>query len=70
MIFACAKRVYSILPHQAEVEAIKYALSFAKSIEAAAMIVESDSKDYVDALAPSEKKFPGELEVFAVKFST
>ena len=36
----------------------------------AAMIVESDSKDCVDALAPSEKEFPGELEVFAVKFST
>ena len=34
------------------------------------MIVESDSKDYVNALAPSEKKFPGELEVFEMKFST
>ena len=58
MVFACAKRVYSNLPLQAEVEAIKWALSLAKSIDVAAMIVESDSKDCVDALAPSGKRVP------------
>ena len=39
-------------------EAIKWALSLAKSIEVAAMIVESDSKDCVNALAPFSKKVP------------
>ena len=58
VVFACAKRVYSNLPLQAEAEAIKWALSLAKSIEAAAMIVESDSKGCVDALAPFGKKVP------------
>ncbi|KAK9986524.1 hypothetical protein SO802_031475 [Lithocarpus litseifolius] len=43
VVFACAKRVYTILPLQAEEEAIKWALSLAKRLEAAAMIVESDS---------------------------
>ena len=53
MVFACAKKVYSNLPLQAEAEAITWALSLAKSIDAAAMIVENDSKDCVDALSPS-----------------
>ena len=53
VVFACAKRVYSNLPLQAEAKAIKWALSLAKSIDAAAMIVENDSKDCVDALSPS-----------------
>ena len=58
VVFACAKRVYSNIPLQAEAEAIKWALSLAKSLDAAAMIVESDSKVCVDALAPSSKKVP------------
>lgn len=45
VVFACAKRVYSSLPIKAEAEAIKRALCLAKNLEAAAMIVESDSKD-------------------------
>ena len=55
---ACSKRVYSNLPLQAKVEAIKWPLSLAKSIDVAAMIVESDSKDCVDALAPSGNQVP------------
>ena len=51
-------------------EAIKWALSLAKSIEVAAMIVESDSKDCVMHWHLLAKRFPGELEVIAVKFST
>ena len=39
-------------------EAIRWALILAKSIEAAAMIVEINSKGCVDALAPSGKKVP------------
>ena len=58
MVFACAKRVYFNLPLQVEAEAIKWALSLAKSIDVAAMIVESDSKDCVDALAPSSNQVP------------
>ena len=58
MVFACAKRVYSYLPLQAEAEAIKWALSLAKSFDVASMIVESDSKVCVDALAPSGKQVP------------
>ena len=58
VIFACAKRVYTNLPLQVEAEAIKWALSVAKRLEATAMIVESDSKDCVDALAHSCKNAP------------
>ena len=58
VVFACAKRVYSILPLQAEAEAIKWALSLAKSIDVATIIVESDSKVCVDALAPSGNQVP------------
>ena len=58
VVFACAKRVYFNLPLQTEAKAIKWALSLAKSIEVVAMIVESDSKGCVDALAPSGKKVP------------
>ena len=57
-VFACAKRVYFNLPLQAEVEAIKWALSLAKSLKVATMIVESDSKVCVDTLAPSRTKVP------------
>ena len=58
VVFACAKRVYSNIPLQAKAEAIKWALSLAKSLDTTAMIVESDSKVCVDALAPSGKKVP------------
>ncbi|XP_075633481.1 uncharacterized protein LOC142605940 [Castanea sativa] len=58
VVFACAKRVYSNLPIHAEAKAIKWALCLAKNLEAAAMIVESVSKDCVDALAPSGKLVP------------
>jgi len=58
VIFACAKRVYTNLPLQAEAEAIKWALSLTKRLETAALIVESDSKDCVDTLAPSCKNAP------------
>ncbi|KAL0005024.1 hypothetical protein SO802_012585 [Lithocarpus litseifolius] len=63
VVFACAKRVYSNLPLQAEAEAIKWALSLAKSLEAAAIIMESDSKDCVDGLAPSGKKIHWRIRV-------
>ena len=58
MVFSCAKKVYSNLPLQAEAEAITWALSLAKSIDVVAMIVESDSKDCVDALALSGNEVP------------
>ena len=56
VVFACAKRVYTSLPLQAEAKAIKQVLILAKRLEATAMFVESDSKDCVDTLAPSCKK--------------
>ena len=58
MVFACAKKVYSNLPLQAKAEAITWALSLAKSIDVVAMIVESDSKDCVDALTLSGNQVP------------
>ena len=43
LVFACSKRVNTILPLQAEAEAIKWALTLAANLEFEAIIIESDS---------------------------
>ena len=44
LVFACSKRMNTILPLQAEAEAIKWALTLATNLEFEAIIIELDSQ--------------------------
>ena len=44
LVFACSKRMNTILPLQAEAEAIKWALTLAANLEFEAIIIELDSQ--------------------------
>ena len=50
VVFACFERVNTMLPFQAEVEAIKWALNLASNLDVDSIVIESDSKSYIDAL--------------------
>ena len=50
MVFACFERVNTMLPFQAEVEAIKWALNLASNLDVDSIVIESDSKSSIDAL--------------------
>ena len=60
LVFACSKRVNTILPLQAEAKAIKWALTLAANLEFEAIIIELDSQVCSNLLSDLEAAPLGE----------
>ena len=62
MVFACSQKAKTAFPLQAEVEAVRWAISLAAKLEADNVIIETDSKICHDAI--HELILPPALENF------
>ena len=62
LVFACSKRVNTILPLQAEAKAIKWALTLAANLEFEAIIIELDSQVCSNLLSDLEAAPPWRMK--------